>query len=130
MGFVEVKAPGQTLRPLQVARHRQLAELGCYVAVLDDPTKVDAVLDEIEQHTAATPKAAKGHASPSCNPKAAEGYEHENTVNGAAEGYEQHNTVNGATEDYAHQNTVNGAVEDYAHQNMAEKGSDKHAGSG
>ena len=54
MGFVEVKAPGHTPRPLQVARHRRLAELGCYVAVLDDPTKVDAVLDEIEQHTLGT----------------------------------------------------------------------------
>ena len=117
MGFVEVKAPGHTPRPLQVARHRRLAELGCYVAVLDDPTKVDTILNEIEQHTAATPKAAEDHASPSCNPKAAEDYEHQNTVNGAAEGYE-------------HQNTVKGAAEDYAHQNMAEEGSDKHAGSG
>ena len=54
MGFVEVKASGQMARPLQVARHRQLAELGCYVAVLDDPTKVDAILDEIEQHTLGT----------------------------------------------------------------------------
>ena len=117
MGFVEVKAPGHTPRPLQVARHRRLAELGCYVAVLDDPTKVDTILNEIEQHTTATPKAAEDHASPSCNPKAAEDYEHQNTVNGAAEGYE-------------HQNTVKGAAEDYAHQNMAEEGSDKHAGSG
>lgn len=54
MGFVEVKAPGQRARPLQVARHRRLAELGCYVAVLDDPSKVDAVLEEIEQHTLGT----------------------------------------------------------------------------
>jgi len=54
MGFVEVKASGQRARPLQVARHRQLAELGCYVAVLDDPAEVDAVLDEIEQHTLGT----------------------------------------------------------------------------
>ena len=54
MGFVEVKAPRQTPRPLQVARHRRLAELGCYVAVLDNPAKVDAVLDEIEQHTLGT----------------------------------------------------------------------------
>ena len=54
MGFVEVKAPGQRARPLQVARHEQLRKLGCYVAVLDDPAKVDAVLDEIEQHTLGT----------------------------------------------------------------------------
>ena len=54
MGFVEVKAPGQRARPLQLERHRRLAELGCYVAVLDDLAKVDAVLDEIEQHTLGT----------------------------------------------------------------------------
>ena len=54
MGFVEVKAPGQSARPLQVRRHAQLAELGCYVAVLDDPDGVDAVLDEIEQRTSDT----------------------------------------------------------------------------
>lgn len=49
LGFVEVKAPGQRPRPLQLARHRQLQKLGCYVAVLDSSDKVDTVLDEIEQ---------------------------------------------------------------------------------
>ena len=49
MGFVEVKAPGQTPRPLQVRRHSQLAELGYVVLVLDDPDRVDEVLDVIEQ---------------------------------------------------------------------------------
>ena len=49
MGFVEVKAPGQRPRPLQVRRHSQLAELGYVVLVLDDPERVDEVLDEIEQ---------------------------------------------------------------------------------
>ena len=49
MGFVEVKAPGQTPRPLQVRRHSQLAELGYVVLLLDDPDRVDEVLDEIEQ---------------------------------------------------------------------------------
>jgi len=130
MGFVEVKAPGHTPRPLQVARHRRLAELGCYVAVLDDPTKVDTILNEIEQHTAATPKAAEDHASPSCNPKAAEDHASPSCNPKAAEDYEHQNTVNGAAEGYEHQNTVKGAAEDYAHQNMAEEGSDKHAGSG
>ena len=47
IGFVEIKAPGQRARPLQLARHRQLRKLGCYVAVLDDPAKVDTILDEI-----------------------------------------------------------------------------------
>ena len=59
MGFVEVKAPGQRARPLQVARHRQLTELGCFVAVLDDPAEVDAVLDEIEQRTPDTIRRSK-----------------------------------------------------------------------
>ena len=49
MGFVEVKAPGQTPRPLQVRRHSQLAELGYVVLVLDDPDRVDEVLDAIER---------------------------------------------------------------------------------
>ena len=73
MGFVEVKAPGQRARQLQVARHRRLAELGCYVAVLDDPTKVDAVLDEIEQHIPSAPKrrADAGHAPPGSKYRAA-----------------------------------------------------------
>ena len=73
MGFVEVKAPGQTPRPLQVARHRRLAELGCVVRVLDDPTEVDAVLDEIEQHTPSAPKrsADTGHAPPGSKYRAA-----------------------------------------------------------
>jgi len=48
MGFVEVKAPGQRARPLQRVRHRQLAELGCFVAVLDDPNQISAILDAIE----------------------------------------------------------------------------------
>ena len=50
LGFVEVKAPGQRARPLQMARHRQLQKLGCFVAVLDDPNKISAILDAIEQH--------------------------------------------------------------------------------
>ena len=49
LGFVEVKAPGQRARPLQLARHRQLRKLGCFVATLDDPTKVATTLDAIEQ---------------------------------------------------------------------------------
>ena len=52
MGFVEVKAPGQRPRPLQVRRHSQLAELGYVVLVLDAPDRVDEVLDEIEQYHA------------------------------------------------------------------------------
>ena len=49
IGFVEVKAPGQRPRPLQLVRHRQLRKLGCFVAVLDDPSQISTMLDEIEQ---------------------------------------------------------------------------------
>ena len=47
MGFVEVKAPGRRPRPLQLARHRQLAALGCVVVTLDDPGCVEETLDMI-----------------------------------------------------------------------------------
>ena len=46
-GFVEVKAPGQHPRPLQVARMRVLSRLGFYVSVLDDKGGVERLLDEI-----------------------------------------------------------------------------------
>ena len=48
MGFVEVKAPGQRPRPLQVARHRQLAALGYVVVTIDHPGQITGVLDLIE----------------------------------------------------------------------------------
>ena len=46
-GFVEVKAPGETPRPLQTHRHRQLRALGFPVFVLDDPEKVPWILEEV-----------------------------------------------------------------------------------
>lgn len=48
LGFVEVKAPGRTARPLQVLRHRLLMGLGFRVYVLDDPRKIGGILDEIQ----------------------------------------------------------------------------------
>jgi len=36
IGFVEVKAPGEKPRPLQMARHGLLRQLGFKVYVLDD----------------------------------------------------------------------------------------------
>ncbi len=48
LGFVEVKAPGRTARPLQVSRHRLLMGLGFRVYVLDDPGKIGGILDEIQ----------------------------------------------------------------------------------
>lgn len=47
IAFVEVKAPGQKPRPLQLARHKLLRELGFKVYVLDDPGQIDAMLREI-----------------------------------------------------------------------------------
>ena len=46
--FVEVKAPGEKPRPLQLARHRLLSCLGFRVYVLDDAEQIGGVLDEIE----------------------------------------------------------------------------------
>ena len=48
LAFVEVKAPGKTLRPLQVRRKRQLEALGFRVYVIDRPEQIGGVLDEIQ----------------------------------------------------------------------------------
>lgn len=47
-GFVEVKAPGEVPRPLQVSRHRLIKRLGFQVYVLDDPEQIGGILDEIQ----------------------------------------------------------------------------------
>lgn len=47
IGFVEVKAPGEKPRPLQLARHRLLRSLGFPVYVLDDAEQIGGILDEI-----------------------------------------------------------------------------------
>ena len=47
IGFVEVKAPGEKLRPLQLARHGLLRRLGFKVYVLDDEQQIGGILDEI-----------------------------------------------------------------------------------
>ena len=48
MAFVEVKAPGEKPRPLQLARHRLLRALDFNVYVLDDPAQIGEILDEIQ----------------------------------------------------------------------------------
>ena len=48
MAFVEVKAPGEKPRPLQLARHRQLRQLGFKVYVLDDKGQIGGIIDEIQ----------------------------------------------------------------------------------
>ena len=47
IGFVEVKAPGEKPRPLQLARHGLLRRLGFKVFVLDDEKQIGGILDEI-----------------------------------------------------------------------------------
>ena len=47
MAFVEVKAPGMQMRPLQVKRKKQLEALGFSVYCIDHPDQIGGVLDEI-----------------------------------------------------------------------------------
>ena len=47
IGFVEVKSPGETPRPLQMARHKLLRDLGFKVYVLDSIEQIGGILDEI-----------------------------------------------------------------------------------
>ena len=47
IGFVEVKAPGEKPRPLQLSRHGLLRRLGFKVYVLDDEQQIGGILDEI-----------------------------------------------------------------------------------
>lgn len=47
MAFVEVKAPGKKPRPLQLARHRTLRQLGFRVYVLDEEGQIGGIIDEI-----------------------------------------------------------------------------------
>ncbi len=46
--FVEVKREGQTLRPLQKKRKRDLEKLGFKVYVLDSKEKVKEIIDELQ----------------------------------------------------------------------------------
>ena len=45
--FVEVKAPGEKPRPLQLARHGMLSRLGFRVYVLDDAKQIETIIQEI-----------------------------------------------------------------------------------
>ena len=47
LAFVEVKAPGEIMRPLQVKRKRQLEALGFSVYCIDHLDQIGGVLDEI-----------------------------------------------------------------------------------
>ena len=47
-GFVEVKAPGKKLRPIQISRHKLLQRLGFKVYILDSEEQIGGILDEIQ----------------------------------------------------------------------------------
>ena len=48
IAFVEVKAEGKKLRPLQLRRKKQLEKLGFLVYTLDNPDEIGGILDEIQ----------------------------------------------------------------------------------
>lgn len=47
LAFIELKAPGKKMRPLQIKRKRQLEELGFKVYCIDDKNQIGEILDEI-----------------------------------------------------------------------------------
>lgn len=48
LAFVELKAPGKTMRPLQLRRAKQLTALGFRVFCIDNKEMIGGVLDEIQ----------------------------------------------------------------------------------
>ena len=48
IAFVEVKAPGEKPRPLQVSRINKIKSLGFKVYVLDDEKQIGGIIDEIQ----------------------------------------------------------------------------------
>jgi hypothetical protein len=48
IAFVETKAPGEVLRPLQIKRKRQLEALGFRVYCVDDANQIGGMLNEIQ----------------------------------------------------------------------------------
>ena len=48
IAFVELKAPGKKMRPLQVRRKNQIEALGFSVYCIDNPEQIGGVLREIQ----------------------------------------------------------------------------------
>ena len=48
IAFIELKAKGRKMRPLQVRRKRQLKSLGFSVYCIDNPEQIGGILDEIQ----------------------------------------------------------------------------------
>lgn len=49
VAFIELKAPGKQMRPLQIKRKKQLEALGFLVYCIDDKAQIGGVLDAIER---------------------------------------------------------------------------------
>ena len=45
--FVELKAPGQQPRPIQLRQMARLTNLGCMVRTIDHPNQIQELIDEI-----------------------------------------------------------------------------------
>lgn len=52
IAFVEVKAPGEKPRPLQLSRHRLLRRLGFKVYVLDALEDIEKIISELKNDEA------------------------------------------------------------------------------
>ena len=48
LAFIELKAPGKDMRPLQIRRKRQLEQLGFSVYCIDSAEQIGGVLDAIQ----------------------------------------------------------------------------------
>lgn len=48
IAFVETKAPGKMMRPLQLRRKKQLERLGFRVYCIDEVSQIGGVIDEIK----------------------------------------------------------------------------------
>jgi hypothetical protein len=48
IAFVELKAPGRRMRPLQVRRKKQLEALGFLVYCIDDVEQIGVLLDDLQ----------------------------------------------------------------------------------
>lgn len=52
--FIELKAPGQKPRPLQVAVHKRLSKLNFNVLVIDSKQGVDSFIKKVKEHAVYT----------------------------------------------------------------------------
>lgn len=48
IAFIEVKAPSEKPRKLQLSRHKELRKLGFKVYILDDEEKIGGIINDIQ----------------------------------------------------------------------------------